>query len=62
MLNEILNPVELHKRIIAMLQTQKQKSHSVIGECWFLLAVIQTKFSHLINPIEKKQVQDNIFF
>lgn len=32
-----------------------------IAECWYLLAVIQSKFPHKISPKMKKSVQEEIF-
>jgi hypothetical protein len=56
----VVNPAKLHSDIMNLLQTQK-KSHGVIGECWYLLAVIQHKFPTAIAPAEKKKVQEVSF-
>jgi hypothetical protein len=59
--NNVLNPGRLHEDVKNMLQTHSKLSHGVIGECWYLLAVIQSKFPHVIGPLKKKNVQEIIF-
>jgi hypothetical protein len=44
-----------------MLQTHSKVSHGVIGECWYLLSVVQSKFPHAISPSNKKSVQEIMF-
>jgi hypothetical protein len=59
--NDVLNPERLHDDIKSMLQTHSKMAHGVIGECWYLLAVIQSKFPHVIGPAKKKAVQEVLF-
>lgn len=44
-----------------MLQTHSKMPHGVIGECWYLLSVVQSKFPHAISPSNKRSVQEIMF-
>jgi hypothetical protein len=59
--NDVLNPKELHDKVKTMLQTHSKTSHGVVGESWFLLAFLQSKFVHAIDPANKKAVQEALF-
>lgn len=55
--NEVLNPELLHNKFADLVRSQN-KCHIFIAECWYLLAVIQSKFPHKISPKTKKGVQE----
>lgn len=55
-----LKPAKLHQDVMTLLQTQKLLP-GLLGECWYLLSLLQSKFPTIVNSESKRKVQEMTF-